>query len=113
MAAPARPAEPERACCICNGTGRPSKTPLRGTVAGLWWLGTRTDTSLPRPLHPNAVIVTRPWWRVNFEAWATKIARHRGMKKAIVALARRLAVIMHRMWVDGTEFRWTREVAVA
>src|SRR6266436_4015960 len=28
-----------------------------------------------------------------------KIARHRGMKKAIVALARRLAVIMHRMWV--------------
>jgi len=29
------------------------------------------------------------------------------MKKAIVALARRLAVIMHRMWVDGTEFRWT------
>ena len=38
------------------------------------------------------------------KAWAMKIARHRGMKKAIVALARRLAVIMHRMWVDGTEF---------
>ena len=35
------------------------------------------------------------------------------MKKAIVALARRLAVIMHRIWVDGTEFRWTREQAVA
>jgi transposase len=42
------------------------------------------------------------------KAWAMKIARHRGMKKAIVALARRLAVIMHRIWVDGTEFRWTR-----
>jgi hypothetical protein len=26
-----------------------------------------------------------------------KIAKHRGLKKAIVALARRLAVIMHRM----------------
>ena len=37
----------------------------------------------------------------------------RGMKKAIVALARRLAVIMHRIWVDGTDFRWTREVAAA
>jgi transposase len=47
------------------------------------------------------------------KAWAMKIARHRGMKKAVVALARRLAVIMHRMWVDGTEFRWTREVAAA
>ena len=32
---------------------------------------------------------------------------------SIVALARRLAVIMHRIWVDGTEFRWTREQAVA
>ena len=45
------------------------------------------------------------------KAWAMKVARHRGMTKAIVALARRLAVIMHRMWVDGTEFRWSREVA--
>ena len=45
------------------------------------------------------------------KAWAMKIARRRGMKKAIVALARRLAVIMHRIWVDGTEFQWTRDVA--
>jgi transposase len=47
------------------------------------------------------------------KAWAMKIARHRGVKRAIVALARRLAVIMHRIWVDGTEFRWTREAAAA
>ena len=47
------------------------------------------------------------------KAWAMKIARHRGMRKAIVALARRLAVILHRIWVDGTDFRWTREVAAA
>ena len=47
------------------------------------------------------------------KAWAMRIARRRGMKKAIVALARRLAVIMHRIWVDGTEFRWTREQATA
>jgi transposase len=47
------------------------------------------------------------------KAWAMKIARGRGMKKAIVALARRLAVILHRIWVDGSEFRWTREQAVA
>jgi transposase len=47
------------------------------------------------------------------KAWAMKIVRLRGVKKAIVALARRLAVIMHRIWVDGTEFRWTRDVAAA
>jgi transposase len=47
------------------------------------------------------------------KAWAIQIAKRRGLKKAIVALARRLAVIMHRIWVDGTEFRWTREAVPA
>ena len=57
------------------------------------------------------LIRTNKWsW---LKAWAMQIARRRGMKKAIVALARRLAVIMHRIWVDGTEFRWTRDVATA
>jgi hypothetical protein len=32
------------------------------------------------------------------------------MKRAKVALARKLAVILHRMWVDGSTFRWSREV---
>jgi transposase len=45
------------------------------------------------------------------KAWAMKIAQHRGLKKAIVALARRLAVILHRIWVESTEFRWTGQVA--
>src|SRR5262245_21642462 len=49
----------------------------------------------------------------SLKSWAMQIARRRGMKKSIVALARRLAVIMHRIWVDGTAFRWTREVAAA
>jgi len=42
-------------------------------------------------------------------AWAMNVAKRRGLSKAIVALARRLAVIMHRIWRDGTEFRWTRQ----
>ena len=47
------------------------------------------------------------------KAWAMQIAKRRGIKRAIVALARRLAVILHRIWVDGTEFRWTRDAAAA
>jgi transposase len=59
----------------------------------------------------QAMLHSKRWsW---LKAWAMKVARHRGMKKAIVALARRLAVIMHRIWVDGSEFQWTREAAVA
>jgi hypothetical protein len=63
--------------------------------------------------RPVVALTYRVTVDVPAQAWAIKIARHRGMKKAIVALARRLAVIMHRIWVDGTEFRWTREVAAA
>jgi transposase len=47
------------------------------------------------------------------KAWAMKIARRRGGRKATVALARRLGVIMHRIWSDGTVFRWTKESAPA
>jgi transposase len=47
------------------------------------------------------------------KAWAMQLARRRGVKKAIVALARRLAVVLHRIWVDGTEFRWSRQAATA
>lgn len=55
------------------------------------------------------VLLTRvPKWSW-LKAWAMNIVKRRGMRKAIVALARRLAVIMHRMWSDGTQFRWTRK----
>ena len=47
------------------------------------------------------------------KAWGMKIAKRRGLKRAIVAVARRMAVVMHRIWVDGTEFRWTKEFVAA
>ncbi len=42
---------------------------------------------------------------------SAKSSRHRGVKKAIVAPARRLAVIMHRVWVDGTARPASADVA--
>ena len=47
------------------------------------------------------------------KVWDMNVAQRRGLQKAIVALARRLAVIMHRLWSDGTEFRWNREAAAS
>ncbi len=47
------------------------------------------------------------------EAWAVRIAGRHGMAKAKAALARKLAVVLHRMWMDGTEFRRGREPAAA
>jgi transposase len=42
-----------------------------------------------------------------------EVAKRRGHKRALVALARKLAIVLHRMWVDGTTFRWTRQDAAA
>ena len=42
-------------------------------------------------------------------SWAMSVARRRGLKRAVVALARKLASVLHRMWVDGTDFRWSKE----
>jgi transposase len=47
------------------------------------------------------------------KAWGMRIAKRSSMKNACVAVARKLAVIMHRMWVDSTEFQWNAEPAVA
>ena len=52
----------------------------------------------------------RPSW---LTAWAWNVAKRRGKKRATIALARRIGVILHRMWRDGTEFYFTRAKAVA
>jgi transposase len=52
------------------------------------------------------VIMTRPIKGGWLKSWALKLAKRVGHKRAKVALARRLAVILHRMWVDGTTFRF-------
>lgn len=51
------------------------------------------------------IILTRAVKASALKSWAMKIARRSGMKKAKVALARKLAVVLHRMWVDGKTFR--------
>jgi transposase len=52
------------------------------------------------------VMLTRAVRFSALKAWALRVAGRHGMKKAKVALARKLAVVMHRMWLDGTTFRW-------
>ncbi|WP_380872378.1 IS110 family transposase [Sphingomonas sp. DBB INV C78] len=47
------------------------------------------------------------------KAWAVRVAQRRGMRRATVALARRIAAILHRMWVDGTDFRWSNDTVLA
>jgi transposase len=57
------------------------------------------------------VLLTRvPKWCA-VKAWGARLAKRNGLSKAKVAVARKLAVILHRMWIDGTEFNWSKEIA--
>ena len=71
------------------------------------------DAGLRAALYQAATVmlnIARPNW---LKAWALRVAKLRGKKRATVALARRIGVVLHRMWRDGTEFRFTREEAMA
>jgi transposase len=59
------------------------------------------------PLYEAAsIMLTRFRGFSSLKAWGLKIAKTRGHKRACVAVARKLAVIMHAMWRDGSEFRF-------
>jgi transposase len=63
------------------------------------------DASVRTALYEAAnVILTRPVKGSGLKSWAARLAKRVGMQKAKVALARKLAVIMHRMLADGKPF---------
>ena len=59
------------------------------------------------------VLLTRVAKWSALKAWGMRIAKRSGIRKAKVAVARKLAVILHRMWIDGTEFQWSAKEAAA
>ena len=71
------------------------------------------DAGLRTALYQAATVMLNGTGANWLKAWAQRLARLRGKKRATVALARRIAVVLHRMWRDGTEFRFTREAAMA
>jgi transposase len=58
----------------------------------------------------HSLLIRSTKWSA-LRAWGMNIAKRRGMARARVAVARKLAVILHRMWVDGSEFRWGKQTA--
>ena len=60
-----------------------------------------------------SVLLTKVQRWSPLKAWGTRLARRIGSKKARVAIARKIAVILRCIWTDGTEFRWTKETATA
>jgi transposase len=59
------------------------------------------------------VMLTRAGRFSTLKRWALEVARRRGMKRAKVALARKLATVLHRIWLEGSRFRFGKEAAAA
>jgi transposase len=60
----------------------------------------------------HSLLIRSAKWSA-LRAWGMNAAKRRGMARARVAVARKLAVILHRMWADGTEFRCGKQAAAA
>jgi transposase len=91
-------------------------TPRRYASGEVDWSGRISkcgDAMLRTYLFEAAgVLLTRvPQWS-KLKAWGHRLWKRIGFKKAKIAVARKLAVILHRMWRDGTDFIWSsKEVA--
>ena len=63
------------------------------------------DANLRRALCQAATVMMNRGPSTWLRTWAERVARRRGRKCAMVALARRIAVVLHRMWRDNTAFQ--------
>lgn len=59
------------------------------------------------------IMLTRATRFSTLKRWAMDVAKRRGMKRAKVALARKLATVLHRIWADVSQFRWGKDAVTA
>jgi transposase len=84
------------------------ETDVTGRISKIGDAGVRTA------LYEAAnIILTRPVKGSSLKSWAARLAVRAGMRKAKVALARKLAVVLHRMLTDRTPFAAERAAAAA
>ncbi len=84
------------------------ETDVTGRISKIGDAGVRTA------LYEAAnIILTRPVKGSGLKSWAARLAARAGMRKAKVALARKLAVVLHRMLADGTPFMAERAAMAA
>lgn len=84
-------------------------TPRRHQSGEVDWSGGISragDAGVRRALYQAANVLihhSRGWCAL--KSWAMRVAKRRGLGKAKVALARKLAVVLHRMWTTGEDYR--------
>lgn len=70
----------------------------------------RSDRRMRKLLYEAANILIQRIAKFSpLKGWAMRLVQRKGLKKATVATARKMAVILTRLWRDSTEFDWTKE----
>ena len=92
-------------------------TPRRHASGEIDWTGriSKCGDQMVRTylFEAAGVLLTRvPQW-CRLKAWGLRLSKRIGFKKAKIAVARKLAIILHRMWRDGTDFQWSSKEAAA
>ena len=118
------------ALAFCAAVGEPGRfrrsrsvgayfglTPRRYASGEVDWTGriSKCGDGLVRTylFEAAGVLMTRVAHWSKLKAWAHRLWKRIGFKKAKIALARKLAVVLHRMWCDGTDFIWSDKEAAA
>jgi len=93
---------------ILRDDGRPD---IRRPCHDRHWAGPATAAADPWQGKPAgtdiSVLLTRVAKWSALKAWGIRFAKRSGLRTAKVAVARKLAVILHRMWIEGTDFKWS------
>jgi transposase len=103
---------PARFCrskCVGAHYGLTPRLYQSGETARVGRVSRCGDAMMRAALYEAALVLltgTRGRWSA-LKAWGLAVAKRRGMQKAIVAVARKLSIVLHRMWRDGTDFHWS------
>jgi transposase len=72
------------------------------------------DTDVRSALYVAAhALVSRSEQWTYLKVWGMRLSKSKGHRKAVVAVARKLAVILHRMWIDGSDFRYNSNEVIS
>ena len=108
------PARFRRSCMVGAHFGLTPKRYQSGETDVTGGISKVGDALVRTALYEAAnVMLTRTSRFSTLKCWALEVAKRRGMKRAKVALARKLSTVLHRMGVEGSTFRFGRETAAA
>ena len=100
----------DRSKCVGAHYGLTPRLHQSGETARVGRISRHGDAMLRASLfEAGLVLLTNPRIRWSpLKAWGMAVVKRRGMQKAVVAVARKLAIVLHRMWRDEADFRWTK-----